>query len=231
MPLWTPVYPVALDAYTIISQVDGIDTVWANHPNSLAASIEAIEAKLDITGGVATGFGGFSFDSAGVAAFPGVLGDPTLWVDNTGGPGFILTYTDELGTDWPINSLSNIGVGYTVADPLIAVGDLVAVDPAGAADDVVRADGGAGAPYPAHGIVISIYGAGTLCDIAYWGEIQNAAWTGLFPQGTPIYLGAPGVTSGLAVVPPGGIGSLQQEVGFFRNTDTLVFKPGLVTVV
>jgi hypothetical protein len=231
MPLWTSNYPVALDAFSATPQIDLIDVVWANNVNIPATSIEALEAKLGITAGVATGFGGFSFDSAGKAAFPGVLGNPTLWVDNSGGPGYILVFTDELGTDWNLMSLSNIGVGYTVADPLIAVGDIVSIDPAGADDNAVRADARVGSPYPAFGVVISIYGAGTLCDIAYYGEIQNAAWTGLFPIGTAIYLGAPGVTSGLSTVPPGGIGSLQQEVGFFRNTDTLVFRPTLVSVV
>jgi len=82
-----------------------------------------------------------------------------------------------------------------------------------------------------HGIVIGIYGGGTLCDILYNGEIQNAAWTGLFTQGTPIYLGTKGVNNGLASSPPGGSGSIQQEIGFFRNTDTLVIRPTLLSTI
>ena len=231
MPLWTSTYPAVLDTFTATPQVDGVDTVWGNNVNQPATSIEAIEAKLGITGGNTTGVGGYSFQAAGKAAFPGAGGDPTLLVDNSGGPGFILTYTDELGTDWPINSLGNVGVGYTVADPAIAAGDLVGVDPAGAADDVVRADANAGTVYQMHGVVIGIYGAGTLCDILYCGEIQNAAWAGVFTQGMPVYLGTKGVNSGLAAAPPGGIGSIQQEIGFFRNTDTLVVRPTLVSTI
>lgn len=230
MPFWVSNYPTALDVFSATPQVDLVDTVFSNNVNIPATSIQAIEAKLGITGGVATGFGGFSWDSAGVAVFPGTPGDPTLWVNNSG-PGFILTYTDELGTDWPLNSLYNIGVGYNVADPAIIVGDLVSVDPAGADDDVIRADGTVGAPHSMHGVVIGIYGAGTLCDIAYIGEIQNPAWTGVFPISVPIFLGAPGVNNGLALAPPGGIGSIQQEIGFFRNTNTLVVRPTLATVV
>jgi len=231
MPLWTSVYPTALDVFTAAPQVDGVNTVFANNVNVPAASVEAIQAKLGITGGNATGFGGYSFQAAGKAAFPGAGGDPTLWVDNSSGPGFVLTYTDELGTNWPLSSLYDTGVGYTVADPAIAVGDLVGVDPAGAADDVVRADANAGTVYQMHGVVIGIYGAGTLCDIMYSGEIQNAAWTGLFTQGAPVYLGTKGVVNGLVAAPPGGIGSIQQGIGFFRNTDTLVIRPSLVTTI
>ncbi len=231
MPAWTHVYPVALDTYTATPQIDSIDVCFAQHQNEPAASIEAIEAKLGVTAGVATGFGGFSFDAAGKAAFPGVLGQPTIWANNSGGPGFILTYTDELGVDYPLSTQLNIGVGYNVADPAIVVGDLISVDPAGAANDLVRASALLAAPYAAHGMVISIYGGGTLCDIIYYGEIQNAAWTGLFPQGTELYLHTPGTTNGIGLAPPGGIGSLQQGIGFFRNTDTLIFRPTVVSVV
>ncbi len=231
MPLWTSVYPTSLDTFTGSPQVDAADIVWANNVNIPAASIQAIEAKLGVTGGNATGFGGYSFQNTGKAAFPGGAGNPTLWVDNSWGPGFILTYTDELGTDWPINALSGVGVGYTVADPAIVAGDLVGVNPAGAVDDVVRADANAGTVYTMHGVVIGIYGAGTLCDIMYSGEIQNAAWAGVFTQGTPVFLGTKGVNSGLAASPPGGVGSIQQEVGFFRNADTLVIRPSLVTTI
>jgi hypothetical protein len=231
MPSWSSSYPISLDNFTGTPQVDGVDTVYSNHPNTLATALEAMQSKMGITGGVHTGCGGFSFDSAGRASFPGASGDPTLWVDNSGGSDFPLVYTDDQGVDWYLNDNLNIGYEYNIADVSIAVGDLVSIDSTGSDDDVIRADANAPSPTQMHGLVATIYGGGTLCDIIYGGEVTNAAWTGLFTIGTPVYLGTKGTNNGLASSPPGGSGSLQQEVGFFRNDTTLVLRPTLVTVI
>jgi len=93
---WTSNYPVSLDTY--IALIDLVDQVLANHPNTLSDAVLALETKLDITGGTATGFGGISFD--GVAANPGAVGAATIWVDTSGGAGYLFRYTDELGATY-----------------------------------------------------------------------------------------------------------------------------------
>ncbi len=136
MPLWSSTYPAGLDNFTGIPQVDNVDICFANHPNTLAASIEAIQAKLGITAGVATGFGGISLDVAGKASNPGAGTNPTIWVDNSVGPALVLTYTDNLGVNWTIGG-SGIGTlddgynqyGSNAADVIIdnaqGQGDLI----------------------------------------------------------------------------------------------------------
>ena len=124
MPIWGGSnYPLVLDNYTGSPQVDNVDTVWADHPNSLAAAIEAIQSKLSITGGVATGFGGISLNS--VAANPGGPTVPTLWVDNSSGSPYPLMYTDNAGTDFDLTA----GVGYLWND--IYTASMISIDAAG----------------------------------------------------------------------------------------------------
>ena len=101
---WGPiVYPVTIDSFTP-ALVDNVDEVIANHPNSLATAIRALETKLGINNNPVTGLGGVSFDSAGKAANPGAAGSPTIWVDNSGGPGYGLFYTDDLGSTYDLLS-------------------------------------------------------------------------------------------------------------------------------
>jgi len=241
MPVWGgTTYPLVKDNFGAAPQADGIDVCFADHPNSLGAAIDAIQTKLAVTTGVATGFGGMSLDSAGKAANPGAGGDPTIWVDNTGGPGFPLMYTDDVGTSFNLLTLATpayIGYTYNVAAPL-NVGDIVALDSTGPPDTVIQAD----ATLPAAtgraiGVAINIYGGGLLCDVLYAGEFALASYNGLFPHGTSLYLGVAdgGVPAfhGLAAAPPGGLGTVIQELGFVRGTapETFVFNPTTVSVI
>jgi hypothetical protein len=196
--------------------VDGTDEVIVNHPNTAYEALEAIEAKLGATGDAATGFGGVSFDSAGVAANPGAVGDPTLWIDNTGGPGFPLMYTDEVGTDFNLMSLAlspGVGTGYTCTLGTV-VGELMYIS---ADDTVLVADATVG--NSARGMVISVYGAGVVCDIMYIGEVTNSGWA--LTAGSTYYLTTAG---GFATAPP-ALPIVIQEIGFARNPTTLVFRP------
>jgi hypothetical protein len=106
---WGPItYPASLDSASFSTLIDNVHEVIASHPNSLAAAVLEIEDKLGITNGVATGFGGVSFYTTGKAANPGGAGNPTLWVDNSGGPNFHIMYTDELGVDHDLISAAGI---------------------------------------------------------------------------------------------------------------------------
>lgn len=88
-------YPAGLDTYADLT--DNVDMVIANHPNSLSSAIEALQNKLGITNAPVVGVGGVSFDTAGKAANPGGVGEPTIWVDNTNPAAFVLKYTDNAG--------------------------------------------------------------------------------------------------------------------------------------
>ena len=220
MPIWGPsLFPAAIDAGWG-AQVDLVDTVWANHPNTLYNAIVAIETKLNIDNALIQNTGGLKFDPVGQAASPGVC---TLWIDNTL-PGFPLMYTDSLGGDHNlIDILAGIpvGIGYT-CPPGTAVGDLMNIDitvPAG--DTLIPADASLG--FEAHGIVDSVYGAGVVCDLKYCGEIVNPVWA-LIP-GNHYFLD---VVSTFIAAPPAGPGPnpafpMEQEIGYARNPTTLVF--------
>lgn len=93
-------YPLALDTFTP-ALLDGVDEVLANHQNVPAQALVAVQTKLGIDGSPVTGLGGVSFDPAGKAAFPGVAGSPTIWVNNAA-PSFSLMYTDERGFDFTL---------------------------------------------------------------------------------------------------------------------------------
>ena len=67
-----------------------VDEVKANHPNSLGASVIAIETKLGVDGDPITGLGGVSFSAAGVSANPSLTTIPTIWVNSVG---HVLTYS------------------------------------------------------------------------------------------------------------------------------------------
>jgi|LSQX01.2.fsa_nt_gb hypothetical protein len=81
------VYPVSLDDFDPKLN-DGVDHILANHPNSLATSIETIQQKLGIDGDPVTGVGGVEFK--GVSNNPGAAGKSCLWTDNAGN----LNFTD-----------------------------------------------------------------------------------------------------------------------------------------
>ena len=95
------VYPTSYDSFTP-NLVDTVDEVIADHPNTALSAIELIEAKLGIDNDPAVGLGGVSFDVLGQAANPGGAGEPTIWVDSSGGPGFGLKYTDDLAVNYDI---------------------------------------------------------------------------------------------------------------------------------
>lgn len=217
---WSPTaFPASLDSFSP-RLVDNVDQVIANHPNTLAGAIEAIQAKLGSTNTPLTGIGGLSFNSSGKASNPGTAGDPTLWVDNSS-PGFDLKYTDELGNTYTIALEGSSGFyGLNYSHSGVSVGELVYVS---AANTVAVADATAG--NPARGIVITVNGAS--CDISYGSEIVNPAWT--LTSGSTYYLGDGGVFVLAASIPV--TATIIQEVGFARNTTTLVFRPTIVSVV
>jgi hypothetical protein len=213
---WGPiVFPTALDTFAPL-MIDNVDEVIANHPNSLAGAILALENKLNIDNDPIIGTGGLQFDSTGNPANPGAVGEPTLWIDNLSPT--TLWFTDDLGTDYDLLAGVGFGIGtsYIKGVP-IALGDLVHVS---AADTVILADAIVGDL--AHGMVIADHGP--TVDIVYTGrEIVNPAWV-LVP-GTMYYLDTAG---GFATAPPVGW-TVQQEIGFARDTTTMVFRPTLTT--
>lgn len=100
MSTWGPItYPVSLDTFTPV-QVDNVDQVIANHPNTLAEAIIAIETKLNLDNLPILGVGGLQFDSTGSASNPGAAGEPTLWIDRS--TPVKLWYTDESANDYDI---------------------------------------------------------------------------------------------------------------------------------
>jgi hypothetical protein len=215
---WGPiVYPTALDTFLPL-MIDNVDEVIANHPNSLAQAITALEAKVNIDNEPVIGSGGLQFDVTGHGANPGVAGQPTFWIGNVSPTR--LYFTDDLGTDYDLLSGIGYGIGTNVVCGVpLAVGDLVHFS---LADTVVLADAVVGDI--AHGMVVSVYGGGLLCDVVYTGrEIVNPLWA-LVP-GTLYYLDINGT---FGTVPPMGW-TVQQEIGFARNATTLVFRSTLAT--
>ena len=101
-------YPVALDNFST-AQIDGTDIVWANHPNSLASALMAVQAKLNTTNAQIQDTGGIAFDPTGHAANPAAAGVPSFWVDNTTAPGFAPMYTDEIGNSYDLRGGSGGG--------------------------------------------------------------------------------------------------------------------------
>lgn len=100
MSTWGPItYPVSLDTFSPV-QVDNVDQVIANHPNSLAEAVIAIETKLNLDNLPILGVGGLQFDSTGSASNPGAAGEPTLWIDRS--TPVKLWYTDESANDYDI---------------------------------------------------------------------------------------------------------------------------------
>ena len=214
-------FPVSYDNFST-ALIDNVDEVIANHPNSLASGISALEQKLNLDNLPIIDTGGLNFDPTGHAATPAPPGIPSLWIDTSGGPfvGFPIKFTDQLGVTYDLRvsgGVAFIGTGFTCALGT-AVGDMAYIS---AVDTVATADAVVG--NQAHGMVISVYGGGTTCDIAYGSEITNGAWV-LVP-GATYYLGAAG---GFGTAPPGGW-TVQQEIGFARNVTTMVFRPTITT--
>ena len=213
-------FPVAFDNFTT-ALIDNVDEVIANHPNSVASAVMTLQQKLNLDNLPVLGSGGVQFDLVGHAVAPSPPGMPCLWMDTSGGPavGYPIKFTDQLGTTYDLRvsgGVGFIGTGFTC--PLGTVlGNLVNIN---AADTVILADVAAGTQ--ARGMVISVYGGGTTCDIAYGSEIVNGAWA-LIP-GSTYYLGAAGAFS--LTSPPGVV---QQEIGFARNAITMVFRPTITT--
>lgn len=213
-------FPVAFDNFST-ALIDNVDEVIANHPNSLASAVTALQQKLNLDNLPIVGSGGVQFDLVGHAASPAPPGSPCLWIDASAGPavGYPIKFTDQLGTTYDLRVSGGVGfIGTGFGCPLgTAVGDLVYIS---AANTVLLADVLAG--NQARGMVISVYGGGTTCDIAYGSEIVNGGWA-LVP-GATYYLGIGGAFS---LASPAG--ALQQEIGFARNAITMVFRPTITT--
>ena len=225
MPFWPypSGYPTALDNFSV-SQIDGVDVVWANHPNALASAVAALQAKLNITNALIQGPGGLEFDPTGHAANPGVGSNPTIWLDNSSGPGFAIMYTDDLGTDYDLRNAASAGfIGYGYTCPLgVVLGDLAHIT--SVANTIVLAN--ATTTLKANGMIIDVYGGGTSCDIAYRAEVSGLA--GLVPE-TEYFLGDAGAYVIEAAIP--GTTTVKQYVGTARSTTTMVFNPTLATEV
>jgi hypothetical protein len=112
-------YPIALDTFAP-ALIDSVDFVLASHQNVPAGALVAVETKLGKDGDPVTGLGGVSFEPSGKSSNPGGVGIPTIWADNTGGPGFILRYTDDTGSTYTLASSATSTVQY-VYDGSIAV--------------------------------------------------------------------------------------------------------------
>lgn len=145
---WNPInYPTSLDTLTP-KLVDNTDEVIANHPNTLATAVEALQAKLNIDNSPIQDVGGIQFDPTGRASNPGGAGEPTLWVDNSGGPGFALKYTDDTGTTIELGSGGGGGVtnlqGAYDGDTRISIAASVGPGTGGPID--VTIPNGVGAP-------------------------------------------------------------------------------------
>ena len=225
MPLWNfpSQYPVAYDFPSGWGvQVNNVDVVWANHPNSLASSIENLQTKLGLDNEPAVGLGGLQFDPLGRGpAPPG--SPPIIWIDTVidayGAP----IYTDLNGDDYDLRNAANAAfIGYGYACPALTVaGQLVSID---SDDAVVLADSTTGKA--ADGMVLSVYGGGLVCDIVYRAEVTGLA--GLV-AGTTYYLGDGGAYVVEGSIPAGA--TVKQEIGVARNSSTLVFNPTLATEV
>lgn len=214
-------YPVSFDNFTT-ALIDNVDEVIANHPNSLASAIMALQQKLNLDNLPIIGTGGLQFDLTGHAASPAPAGVPCLWIDTSAGPsvGFPIKFTDQLGATYDLRvsgGVAFIGTGFTCSLGTV-VGDLVYIS---AVDTVTTADAVAG--NAARGMVINVYGGGTTCDIAYGSEITNGAWT--LTPGATYFLSTAG---GFALTPPVSW-TVQQEIGFARNANTMVFRPTITT--
>ena len=111
-------------------QINNVDIVWAEHPNSLASSISALQYKLGIDNDPAIGLGGVQFDPAGHSSpGPGVPGTPIIWIDTNIDPYGAPIYTDINGTEYDLRNAANAAfIGYLFACPLgTAPGDLVSI--------------------------------------------------------------------------------------------------------
>lgn len=222
MTIWPhpSTFPVAFDNFAP-ALIDNVDEVIANHPNSLASAIMAVQQKLNLDNLPIIESGGIQFDVTGHAASPSPPGDPCLWMDTSLGPlvGYPIKYTDQLGNVYDLRISGGVGfMGFAFTCPFgTGLGDLVCIN---APDTVIPADAVAG--NQARGMVVSVYGGGVVCDIAYGSEVTNGAWA-LVP-GSTYYLD---VAGGFALTSP--VGALQQEIGFARNPITMVFRPTIVT--
>jgi len=209
------VYPTSLDSF-LPRLLDGVDEVIVDHQNSGYEAIENIEAKLGIDNDPCIGLGGVSFDPLGKAANPGTPGDPTVWVDNTGGPGFSLWYTDDTGVSY--NLLVGSGMGLYNCPLGVAVGDVVQIDTV--ADTVKFASNAAGANFgPALSVVYN-KPTGTTCYISK--DVIIGGFAALTP-GTQYFLGVDGA---ITATPVTAAGTISQSVGYVKNATTFAFSFG-----
>lgn len=215
---WTStVYPVNLDAWA--NQVDLFNDVMASHPNSLASAVYAIENKLGIDNDIVSNVGGLQFHTAGKAANPGGVGEPTVWADNSGGLGFPLQYTDDLGNTYNLSNGAFLGFNYAHGGAVV-VGKLCEIT---GADTISLASATLGDI--CRGLVVNTTGA--VATILYGGEVQNGTWA--LTPGATYYLGDVGAFVLAGALPAGC--TLVQEIGFARNATTLVFRPTIATGV
>jgi len=215
-------YPVVLDNF-LVSQIDGVDIVWANHPNSLASAVMALQAKLNTDNALVQSTGGLAFDPVGHVANPAPPGVPSLWIDTTTAPSYAIIYTDELGNDYDLRYAASAGfIGYGFSCPLGTVaGQLAYID---AVNSVALA--GATPGNKADGLVINVYGGGLVCDVAYRAEVSG--FGGLVP-GADYYLGDGGAFVTELLIPV--TATVKQMVGTARSAATLVMNPTLPTRV
>jgi hypothetical protein len=215
-------YPAALDNFSV-SQIDGVDIVWANHPNSLASAVMALQAKLNVDNAQVQRTGGLAFDLVGHIANPAPPGVPSLWIDTTTAPGFAIMYTDELGNNYDLRYAASSGfIGYGFTCPLgMIAGQLASIN---GLNSVTYADATLG--LEASGLVVNVYGGGTMCDIAYRAEVSG--FVGLVP-GSAYYLGDAGAFVIEAAIPL--TATVKQMIGIARSAFTLVMNPTLATRV
>jgi len=108
-------FPGALDDFLTNPAdqlVDHVDEVIANHPNSLASAVDAIEKKLGLDNDPMIGIGGVSFHTTGHVSNPGATGEPTIWLD-TSGSTYVLMYTDNNNVTSPLGSGTGLGAALT----------------------------------------------------------------------------------------------------------------------
>jgi len=214
-------YPTVIDAWA--NQTDLVNDVMASHPNSLASAVYAIEAKLGVDNDIVSNVGGLQFDPAGKAANPGGVGEPTAWVDNSGGVGtpFPLNYTDNLGNTYNLSLGAFLGFNYAFGGGVV-VGKLCEITGAN-----TLGLAGATPGTTCRGMVIDITGA--IATILYGGEVQNGAWA--LTSGATYYLGDTGTFIDAATLAALGTRTIVQEIGFARNATTLVFRPTITSGV
>jgi hypothetical protein len=112
-------FPVSFDLFTPVL-FDNVDEVIANHPNSLASAIAALQVKLGLVNEPVHEVGGVEFYAAGQPANPGAPGNPTLWANNLFSP-YHIFFTDEAGADHDLSAGGGPGGSAYPPDAVVIV--------------------------------------------------------------------------------------------------------------